>query len=183
MCRALVWIIGFYLFSQCNASFLRGKLPHVEEIIDWRRFQSTNNETFDCTFMELDGLSPPDQVHIEPKMVCVLENSETSEEKTLFFDGNVLERFGDDLTQNLGNTRMTIPNEALHGSTIDSSHTGITMNVEKKRRLATTMGIHNVLIVRVIGTDYSPISWKPQLYNDFFTDENNLVSFESPYYL
>ena len=67
----------------------------------------------------------------------------------------------------------------MNGLTISSNHTGIALANDssgRERRLVSKMGTHKVLIIRVIGQDASPAHWIQHLIDDFFSDENNLVS-------
>ena len=137
------------------------------------------DKTFDCNVYQLDGLNLPDEEHMEHQHMCVMEETATNAEKTFTFDHDFESKFGDIVADQ---TKMTIPWDAVNGLTISSNHTGITFvedSSRRERRLVSKMGKHKVLIVRVIGKDVAPAHWIKHLQDDFFSDENNLVSFSA----
>ncbi len=165
----LPWISSF-----TEGSLLRG-IP-VKKFVHDAMSQSASNASFECDAYELDGLMPPDQDQIERNEWICERNSENTV-KTFFFDANVEERFGADLPQVGGGVTMSIPWSAVKGTQIDTHHEGISIKetTNNRRKLAQKMGEQKVLIVRVIGTDQAPGYWKKHIYDNFFTDENNLV--------
>ena len=173
-----VFIVAFMIaFMQLShGSLLRG-WP-VKKVLDNTILQIESSGSFDCDVYDLDAMTPPGAPTIdEDPWICVLKSGD--QVRTFFFDGNFEERFAAQLPE-VGITRMSVPWSAVDGVNIDSSYEGITVteNLSNRRKLAARMGTKKVLIVRVIGTDQAPTQWKNQIYDDFFGDENNLVSRE-----
>lgn len=132
--------------------------------------------SFDCIAFERDGLAEPNQAHIESFWVCDFEDESTNAEETYTFEDN-LEKY---LSLSSGQT-LSIPHDAIdkNKKTILSKHPGIVVSSKSNRRkLVRRTGRHKLLIVRVIGLDAAPNRWKSHLINDFYDDENNLVSLQ-----
>lgn len=164
--------------SLVNASLLRGKInSFIHDAIGQKEVTST---TFDCDVLELDAMTPPGEEELEDQFVCVTRSG--NEVKTYLFDDDLEKRFGSDIPE-IGTYSMSIPWSAVRGSIVDTYHEGITVHVDKQksRKLQSSkpspkFGEKRVLIVRVVGKDLKPTYWKSQLYDNFFADENNMVS-------
>ena len=162
----------------CHASLLRGwnRVNKTSQI-----FEQNSTDTFECSLYEIEGLTPPGSID-NHQWTCELEG--TGDVKSAIFDftddieGIIKNNFNVDITEVEGN-RMTIPWEAVRGSTINSSHEGIRIShdsSQNKRNLASLNGKHMVLIVRVKDkTGLSPKHWASHIKDDFFQDENNMV--------
>lgn len=160
-----------------HGSLLRG-WP-MKKVIDDTILKIEANGSFECDVYNLDAMTPPGEPDIdEDQWICVKKSGD--EVRTFFFDRNFTERFASQLPE-VGIVRMSVPWGAVDGANVDTSYEGITVteNISNRRKLAARMGTQKVLIVRVIGTDQSPTQWKNQIYDDFFGDENNLVSQEN----
>jgi hypothetical protein len=174
-----------------SSSFLRGLNPrNGTKSLQRETEQAINNDdSFDCSIYEVDGIAPPGN-DVIPQWTCVVEASETSDSKTYTFtnDEDLLEvirtnfGIGLELDDIAGGTIMTVPFKAVvSGSTIDPRREGIVISREDEvsnglRQLAQLTGSQRVLIVRVIDSiGRSPLHWKSHLKDDFFQDSNNLV--------
>jgi len=111
----------------------------------------------------------------------------TEDGNMFFFDGDSSDLFGVEGFVS-GETRLSLAPRAL------SSMFGGSMSVEqafadgavvirnqggdRRRKLThkTTTGTKNVLVVRVVSEDYEPTQTEDDMYNDVFSDDNNLVS-------
>ena len=183
---AVSFLLTVVLLSQpwsASASLLRGSWGnnHEHHIKDAR---NDSTRFIDCLLVNMDGMAEPDkEITIEMEYVCHVEATETNGAKTLFFNGDVEARFGPEVSS--GITEMHIPLEAIHGKVIKSDHPAISINEDingdhsrRKRQLVQKFGDRKVLLVRIAGNDgYAPEYDKNELYSDFFTDGNNLVSF------
>ncbi len=165
------------LLSLADASLLRGKIHSIlyDASQEVAIVQQLTSGSFECEVLELDGMTPPGEEELEHEFACVVNSGDDF--KTYFFDGDIEKRFGADIPE-IGRYSMSIPWSAVSDSNIDTAHEGISVieGSKRRRRLAAKVGKHKVLIVRVVAIDSKPSKWKAELFDDFFSDGNNLVS-------
>jgi len=184
-----VSILSVASLSLCQASLLRGLNPlKVEGTPSSNTTNAVN--TFDCQIYELDGIAPPGS-ELKSEWTCEFEPTDDSSTGQVYsFSGDIESilkaRFDVDIKVN-GGLKITVPWEAVDGTTIIGDHEGISVDeTQHERNLivsqAPLRGNTNVLIVRVRDKRGNAPTWsKAQLYNDFFEDDNNLVSSFSIY--
>lgn len=174
-------ILPFVYVASSQASLLRGWYSS-------NRATSQNpSETFDCSIFEVDGIAVPGTALI-PSWTCELEGTESSNAEIFNFAGDIegimRYRFDLDITTAAG-LKVTVPWDAVvNGTSIMSDHEGITIesnSPDRERNLlvnkAPLRGNTKVLIVRVTDTRRNaPTNFIDDLKDDFFQDDNNLVS-------
>lgn len=126
-----------------------------------------------CQILQLESISKPNGKKIDPQWACVAETEGVS----FIIDDikKLRERFGEEVF--LRSTKLKVPWVSGIISSNDSSISIVKEKDQKRRRhLATKLGTHKLLIVRVIGNDTSPSLWKADLKKYYFGDNANVVS-------
>lgn len=130
-----------------------------------------------CFVTQIDGIAPPDVEEVPLLTTCVDENSA----KIYSLLGEV-ERFFLGINIQDGQVSIKVPFSAIFDEKDivfdETTSRQITIiSGGRRRRLTSSIGVKQVLIVRV-SSDQEPetsvTSSEEQLYTDFFTDENNL---------
>jgi len=135
--------------------------------------------SIDCTVAEVHGLPPPGSPDVPKQYTCGGDNGEM-----LFFDGDVAPLLaGADFDP--GHTRLSLtsaamsPDGKISVQQAMSNHRAaiISNDHDRKNRRLTQTGEKKVLVVRVVGgSNGATISQsEAKLYNDIFSDENNLA--------
>jgi len=106
----------------------------------------------------------------------------TEDGNMFFFDGDSSDLFGVEGFVS-GETRLSLAPSALSFDRTISVEQAIADKAVvirnqggERRRKLTTHGTKNVLVVRVVSEDYEPTQSEDDMYNDVFSDDNNLVS-------
>ena len=134
-----------------------------------------NDETLDCTVVEVHGFPEPDHPGTPPQYQCANDAGEA-----LFIDGDVIAVLGDQFES--GHTTMSVPSSAvsINGHiSLDQAQGAITVSNDDhshSRRKLTRIGTYKVLVIRVVSSDYDVSQSEAQMYDDVFADANNLVS-------
>jgi hypothetical protein len=176
-------ILSSAFVTSSRASLLRGWKSSSSN----RATSQNPSDTFDCSIFEVDGIAVPGTI-LTPTWTCELDGTESLDAETFTFAGDIegimRYRFDLDITTAAG-LKVTVPWDAVvNGTSIMSEHEGITVeskSPDRERNLlvskAPLRGNTKVLIVRVIDSNgNAPKNWIDHLKDDFFQDDNNLVS-------
>ena len=131
------------------------------------------------------GIAPPNKPHREPKLACTSIN--TSNDTDIYsISGNGVEEFFDGVDISDGHVKLFVPPDLITGFNIRiNEHTMDEIDLEldevMRRRLniVNNKGNRQVLVIRVSNDNTSNMRVNQnaaQLRNDFFWDENNVVS-------
>jgi len=145
--------------------------------VETRREESvfTNDETLDCTVVEVHAFPEPGHPDIPIQYQCTTDDGDA-----LFIDGDAIAVLGDEFES--GHTRMSVPSGAvsINGRiSLNLARGAITISNDDhihSRRKLTRTGTYSVLVIRVVSSSYAPSQDEARMYNDVFADENNLVS-------
>ena len=152
--------------------------------ISTSELQQQTREPVECYVTEMFGIAPPNKPHREPKLACTSIN--TSNNTDIYsISGNGVEEFFDGVDISDGNVKLFVPPDLITGFNIRiNEHTMDEIDLEldevMRRRLniVNNKGNRQLLVIRV-SNDNSNMRVNQdaaQLRNDFFWDENNVVS-------
>ena len=143
------------------------------------------DESIECFLTSTFGIAPPnveDMHPIHPQLACVTEPSDDTPAITYMLSGD--KDLHQSLLQGIDISNGDLPIEfpasmVQHGNYTIHIEEGTEQNIkfkDRRRRLGSLLpsstGTFEVLLVRVGNIPQS----KEQLFNDFFSDNNNLVS-------